>query len=250
MSITFSSPPPRAGGNGHAAQEATAPQAGGPAAPAARRTARWPLWSAAGGILALIANFLSYPTLSDEDYTKGPELIEELEAGQYRIAFLVGLLAIGCVMVAAAGWSRWAEVRAPRDLAARLVGRGLAATATVMVIFFGIVGAMGLYLPGGVEETTGLNDQGLYVNHVLLDFGVLLGWWGAAVAAIAVAVLAFRKQRLVPRWMGVVSVLLLLPCLGMAIGTSLPGLVGFFMPMWLAVISIGMVFSKTADAAA
>jgi hypothetical protein len=153
-------------------------------------------------------------------------------------------------MVGATGWARWAEARAPRDLAARMIGRGLAATTTVMIIFFGIVGSMGLYLTGGVEETTGLNDQGLYVNHVLLDFGVLLGWWGAAASAIAVAVLAFRRARLLPRWMGVVSVVFLVLPFGMAVGTSLPGLVGVFLPIWLAVISVGMVVSKTADAAA
>ena len=123
-------------------------------------------------------------------------------------------------------------------------------TATVNIIFYGIVGSMGLYLPGGVEETTGMGQEGLFVNHTLLDFGTLLGWWGAAVSAIAVAVLAFRKANLLPRWMGVVSVLLLVLPLGLAIGTSLPGLVGFFMPIWLLVVSLGMVFSKKAGAAA
>ncbi len=241
MSVTVTSPPPR--------QTPAAPVDPATAeAPAARTGRRWPLWGAAAGLIGLTANFLAYPPLEEEDYTKGVEVVDKLEAGQYRVSFILGLIAIGCLMVAAAGWSRWAEARAPRDLAARLVGRGLAATATIMVIFFGIVGSMGLYLPGGVEETTGLHDQGLYVNHVLLDFGTLLGWWGAAVAAIAVAVMAFRKARLVPRWMGVVSVVFLLPPLGMALATSLPGLVGFFLPLWLAVISIGMAVSKVARA--
>lgn len=244
MSVTFTSPPPRQDPNGHAAPQPAAD------VPAATGRARWPLWGAAAGLIGLVANFLSYPVLEEEDYTAGVEVIDKLEAGQYRISFILGLVAIGCLMVAAAGWARWAENRAPRDLAARLVGRGLALTSTVMVIFFGIVGSMGLYLPGGVEETTGLSNEGLFVNHVLLDFGTLLGWWGAAAAAIAVAVMAFRRNPLLPRWMGVVSVLFLLPPLGMALGTSLPGLVGFFMPIWLAVISIGMVVSKKAGAAA
>jgi hypothetical protein len=247
MSVTFTTPPPRTGANGHEAQAAPTPA--DPTSVAAGK-ARWPLWGAAGGVIGLVANFLSYPALSDEDYTKGVEVVDKLEAGQYRISFVLGLIAIGCIMVAAAGWTRWAEARAPRDLAARLVGRGLAATATIMVIFFGIVGSMGLYLPGGVEETTGLHDSGLYVNHVLLDFGTLLGWWGAAVAAIAVAVLAFKRTGPLPRWMGVVSVVFLLPPVGMALATSLPGLVGFFLPLWLAVISIGMAVSKKAGAAA
>jgi hypothetical protein len=246
MSVTVTSPPPRPAVTGETAPQ-PAPTAG---QPAARGTARWPLWGLAGGVLGLVASFLAYPVLEEDDYTKGVEVVDKLEAGQYRISFVLGLLAIGCLMVAAAGWRRWAEARAPRDLAARIIGQGIALTSTVMVIFYGIVGAMGLYLPGGVEEATGMSNEGLFVNHVLLDFGVLLGWWGVAAAAFATVTLAFRKQRLLPRWMGVVSILLLLPPVGMALGTSLPGLVGFFMPIWLVVISLGMVFSKTADAAA
>jgi hypothetical protein len=244
VSITFSDPPSRADTGAHPAPQ-PAPAA---EAPVARGRARWPLWGAAGGILGLVASFLAYPALEEEDYTKGVEVVDKLEAGNYRISFILGLIAIGCLMVAAAGWRRWAEARAPRDLAARIIGQGVALTSTVMVIFYGIVGAMGLYLPGGVEEATGMSDEGLFVNHILLDFGVLLGWWGVAAAAVAVIVLAFRKQNMLPRWMGVVSVLFLLPPVGLALGTSLPGLVGFFMPLWLAVISVGMVFSKKAHA--
>lgn len=243
MSITFSSPPPRT--DGHEAAQPAAPEA-----PAAPGTARWPLWGAAAGLIGLAANFLSYPVLEEEDYTAGPEVIQKLESGQYRISFVLGMIAVGCLLVAAAGWTRWAENRAPRDLAARVVGRGLTACATVMIIFFGIVGAMGLYLPGGVEETTGMGDEGLFVLHSMLDFGTLYGWWGTAVAAIALAVVAFKKTGPLPRWMGIVSVVFLLPCLGAALATSLPGLVGFFLPLWLAVISVGMAVSKKAGAAA
>jgi hypothetical protein len=245
MSITFSSPPPRAEANGH-----VAPQPATAVAPTARGAARWPLWGLAGAVSAFASTIVAMPSLSEDDYSAGPEVVKKLEAGGYRIGFVLGLISVGCLMVAAAGWKRWAEARSPRDLAARTVGQGLAATATINVIFYGITGAMGLYLDGGVEADTGINDQGLYVNHILLDFGALLGWWGVAVAAIAVAVLAFRTQRLLPRWMGVVSVILLFPPIALALATSLPGFVGFTMPIWLAVISIGMVVSKKADAAA
>jgi hypothetical protein len=210
--------------------------------------ARWPLFGAAGAVTGFLAAMLAFPSLEEEDYTKGPEVIEKLTAGQYRIAFLCGIVAVGCLFVAAAGWRRWAEARAPRDLAARVVGQGIAATATVNIVFSGITGAMGLYLKGGVEAETGPHDQGLYVFHMLLDFGSLLGWWGVTMSAVAVAVLAFRRARLLPRWMGVVSILLLLLPVGAAVATSLPGLVGFFMPIWLLVVSIGMVFSTQARA--
>ncbi|HEV7720683.1 MAG TPA: hypothetical protein VGO60_05345 [Iamia sp.] len=246
MSITVTSSPPRPTVDRHIAPH----PASTADAPTARGRARWPLWSFVGAGTGLVASFLAYPALEEEDYTKGVEVVDKLEAGPYRVSFILGLVSIGCLMVAAAGWRRWAEARAPRDLAARIVGQGIALTTTVMVIFYGIVGAMGLYLHGGVEYGETMSREGLFVNHILLDFGVLLGWWGVAAAAVAMAVMAFRRNRLVPRWMGVVSVLLLLPPVGLAVGTSLPGLVGFFMPIWLAVISLGMVFSRTADAAA
>ena len=84
-------------------------------------------------------------------------------------------------------------------------------------------------------------------NFTLLDFGSLLGWWGAAVSAVCVAVLALGRQRALPRWMGIVSIVLLLPPVAMAVGMGLPGFVGFTMPIWLLAISLGMVFSRTAD---
>ena len=60
------------------------------------------------------------------------------------------------------------------------------------------------------------------------------------------AVLAVRSR--LPRWMGVVSALLMLPPLLLAVFASLPGMPGFTMPIWLVVISIGMARSRTAGA--
>ncbi len=212
--------------------------------PEATGRARWPLFGVAGAATAFAAVMLSLPVLDEEDYSAGPEVVQKLSAGPYRVAFLLGLVSVGCLLVAGAGWRRWAEERAPRDLAARTVGQGLIATATVNTAFYGLTGALGLYLEGGVEADTGVNDQGLYVYHVMLDFGSLLGWWTTGVAAVAVAVLALRPARLLPRWMGVVSVLLLLPPVVLALLTSLPGFIGFTMPIWLVVVSLGMVFGR------
>ena len=88
----------------------------------------------------------------------------------------------------------------------------------------------------------------MLTNFTLLDFGALLGWWGAAVSALCVATLAFGRARALPRWMGIVSVVLLVPPFALAIGMALPGFVGLTLPIWLAIISVGMVFSRTADA--
>ena len=47
-----------------------------------------------------------------------------------------------CLLVASSGWKRWAERRVPDSLAGRTLGQGLAATATINVIFFCLMGAM------------------------------------------------------------------------------------------------------------
>lgn len=211
--------------------------------------ARWPVFGALGAAAAFASTAVSMPSLEEDEYALGEPVLDKLDPARYRLGFLVGMVAVGLLFVAASGWKRWAEARAPQDLAARTIGQGLAATATVSMIFYGIMGSMGLYLDGGAEEG-GISRSGQFVNYTLLDFGSLLAWWGAAVAAVCVAVLAFRKDRLLPRWMGIVTVPLLGLPLGTAIATSLPGLVGLVLPIWLVVISLGMVFSKTADAAA
>jgi hypothetical protein len=219
------------------------------AAPPATRRARWPLFGAAAGISAFGAVVASIPSLDDSERLSGAPVVETLDAAPYRIAFLLGLVSVGCLLTAAAGWRRWAEARAPRDLGARLIGMGLAATATVNVVFVGLTGALGLYLSGGVEAATMSNDA-LFVYHSMLDFGTLLGWWGAAVSAIAMAVVAFGRRGVLPRWMGVVSVVCLVPPVGFAVATSLPGFIGLTMPIWLVVVSVGAIRSRTADLAA
>lgn len=211
--------------------------------------ARWPIFGAVGGLAAFASVGASMPNLTEEEYSSGVDVIDSLERGGYHVGFVLGLVAIGCLLVAAQGWRRWAEDRAPRSLAARLVGQGLAVTATVNVAFVSLMGSMALYLPGGPDEGW-LSREAIFTNFTLLDFGPLLGWWGAAASAIAVAVLAFGKAKVLPRWMGVTSVVLLLPALAMALGMALPGMVGFTLPIWLVIISIGMVFSKKAGAAA
>jgi hypothetical protein len=202
---------------------------------------RWPI----AGIVAGVATIgsaqatLSSGGLSKEEANLGVDLVPLLDRGGYHIGFVVGLVAIGSLMVAAAGWKRWAEDRAPRDLAARTIGQGLSLTATVMTIFVGFTGALALYLPGGTDE--GWQPAAhLYNLYSMLDFGILLAWWGAAMSAGCVAVISLRKDRLLPRWMGIVSIVLLAMPLGLAAFTALPGLVGFFLPIWLVIVSIGM----------
>src|SRR5690606_7924977 len=92
----------------------------------------------------------------------------------------------------------------------------ISATATINILGTALAGSMALYLPGGMDEGW-LSKEAMFVNHSLLDFGQLLGWWGVMVAAGCVAALALRPQRLLPRWMGAVSIVLMLPAIAFAV---------------------------------
>lgn len=216
--------------------------------PTGRTGARWPLVGAVGAVAGFASVLVSMPaSLTEDDYESGVRIVDQLEPGGYHAGFVLGLVSVGCLLVASSGWKRWAERRVPDSLAGRTLAQGLAATATINVIFTCLMGSMALYLPGGTDAGW-LSDEAIFTNFTLLDFGTLLGWWGAAAAAICVAVLSLGKARALPRWMGVTSIVLLVPPALMAVAMGLPGFVGFTMPIWLVIISVGMVLSAKAEA--
>lgn len=207
----------------------------------------WPIFGIVAGITGWASAALGLTSVTEEQAQEGVGVLDHLSRGNYYASFLLGIIAFSSLFVAATGWKRWAEQRAPRDLAARTIGTALAATATINVIFTCLAGSMALYLPGGTDEGT-LSAESMHVNYTLLDFGQLLGWWGAVVASLCVATLGLRRNRVLPRWMGIVSLILPLPGIALAAAVSLPGFVGLTMPIWLVVVSVGLVFSRTAKA--
>lgn len=213
------------------------------------RTGRpmWPIFGVVAGITGMASVMASVSTLTEEEASEGLGTLDYLSRGPYHASFLIGIVAFSTLFLAATGWKRWAEQRAPRDLAARTIGNALTATATVNIIFTSIAGSMALYLPGGTDAGW-LSSESMLVNYTLLDFGQLLGWWGAVVASLCAASLGLRRNRVLPLWMGVVSLLLPLPAIGLAVAVSLPGFVGLTMPIWLIVMSVGLIFSRTAQA--
>lgn len=201
--------------------------------------ARWPWFGAAAGVLGLGAAFLSVSSVTEQEAATGVAVLDRVDRAPYHASFVLGLASVAALLLTASGWRRWAARRASDDLAARTIGSALTAVATINVVFACLAGSMALYLPGGMDEGW-LTRESMYINYTLLDFGQLLGWWGAMVAAGCVAVLSLRRERALPRWMGVVSIVLMLPPLAMAVIQALPGFVGFTMPVWLIVVSVAM----------
>lgn len=199
------------------------------------RRPRWPLVAILAGVSGLAAGFTSLGQGVAQEDPDPYLLVESLDRARYHTSFLLGLVTFAALLVLVTALRRWADERAGGHLAAHTMATGLSVTATVGLIATCMAGALALYLPGGADDGT-MWTEGLLFYYLYLDFGMLIGWWGAMVAATASVVLAFSPSRILPRWFGVISaVLVALPLLP-ALFTGLPGLPGMFMPLWLLVL--------------
>jgi len=227
-----------------AAHPAGTGKAAGTADPTATRSRRatWALWGAAAGVLGVVATVVTEPAagLEEADYLVGACLVDELDRTMYHVGVVAGFSCVVALLFTAAGWRRWAARRAPDSLAARTLPLAFVASAGAMMIGYGLKGSMAVYLDGGIDEGT-MTDEGLYSIFMVLDLGSWMVWWGGAAAALITIWLAFR-ERLVPLWIGAVSVLASLVFLGFLVGTGLPGM-AVVSALWLTITSIGVAAS-------
>lgn len=209
-------------------------------------TPRWPLWGVLAGVTGFLSPFFVLSSgVTEEQSLTGVDVVDTLERGNFHVGFVLGMVSVFALFVTAAGWRRWLDRVAPDSLAARTAPSALNAVATVNIIFTALAATLVLYLPGGTDEGW-LSNEAIFVNFTLLDFGSLLGWWGAMAAALATAAMSFGKGRILPRWMGVTSLVLVVPPVLMFLLTGLPGLVGFTGPIWLVAMSIGQIVGRAA----
>jgi len=207
------------------------------------RRPRWPLYGAAAGVLGFVATFLLDGRTSGDDVVISHKLFTDLDPLVFRLSMLTGFTAVVLLLVLAANWRRRVEARVPNSTAAHLVPIGLVASAAGLTYGYGWKGALGLYLPGGLEEGS-FDDQGLYVYLLLNDFGSFIGWLGVVVAAGAIAWMALR-ERTVSRWIGIVSLLPVIQTTAMLAGLGVPGVAGLLAPQWLFVACLGLMFGKS-----
>lgn len=194
--------------------------------------ARWAWWGAAAAALGLAGNFVSsHGALTRADAAIA---VEETTRSSQHIGTLLGMASFVCLVLLAAGWRRWAGGASP--LAAQAIAPAVTVTATLVLLGTGLRGAMAEYLPGGINDDN-FTDDGLYVLFMLHDTAPWFAWWGVLVAAALVGYLSFRS-RVVPRWLGALSVLALLPPLGVMAGSGAVAGAGFVAPIWLAVASV------------
>lgn len=203
----------------------------------------WALWGIPAGLLGFASSFMS-ADYGGLDTASGAQIINELDRGRYHLGIVLGISAVLCLLVAAAGWQRWGSRRAADSLAARLVPLAFAASAGAMLLGYGFMGSLAVYLPGGMDEEYHA-AEGLYSVFMFLDFAPLIAWWGAAFAAAGISWLALR-ERVLPLWMGIVSALFVVVPVGFMAATGLPGFPGVVDPTWLVIVSIGMALRRSA----
>ena len=209
--------------------------------PGATRTNRWALWGIGAGILGIVATLVTDPitALTDAQKRQGPAVLGYVHRADFHIGAVAGFLAVACVLAFAAGWRQWSERHGPPTSAARLVALALVASAGAMIVGYGIKGPLAIYLPGGINANT-YPRAGLYSLLMLNDSAPYFAWWGVVVAAAGVAWLALR-ERLVVRWVGVVSVIAVLAAFAWLALTGLTDFAGVVGPVWLILASVGLV---------
>jgi hypothetical protein len=203
-------------------------------------TNRWAWWGIGAGVLGIVANLVTDPitSLTTAQKQQGPAVLGLINRADLQIGAVTGFLAVACVLAFAAGWRQWSERHGAPTSAARLVGLALAASAGAMIIGYGIKGPLAIYLPGGINANT-YPRAGLYSILMLNDSAPYFAWWGVVVAAAGVAWLAFR-ERLVVRWVGVVSVLAVLAAFAWLALTGLTDFGGIVGPVWIILASVGL----------
>jgi len=209
----------------------------------AGRRSTWALWGTAAGVCGVTANMLTQPSLTEAQRQEGFDgVFDGLSRGSYHLGAVAGFLAVACLLLFAAGFSRWAQRQASDSLALRATPLALVASAGALIASYGVKGQLAAYLDGGFNEAS-YPDREVYVYYLLDDLAGWFSWWGVAVAAACIAWLSFR-ERLVVRWVGGLAVLAALAPVGFLVAFGFTGYAGVITPVFLVLAGIGMALRR------
>ncbi|MCK9903199.1 hypothetical protein MXD63_24445 [Frankia sp. Cpl3] len=202
--------------------------------------ARWTWLGVSAGVLGIVATMFTSPNVGSDQV--GPEAIDRLSRGQLQLGGALGYATVALLLVLAASWRAKALTTTRGAVAARVVADGLTASAAALSLGYGWKLALALYMPGGLNEN-GFTTDGQFVYFMLNDFGPFIGYLGVVVAAGAVAWLSLR-DRLVSRWLGLVSLIPPVAVLFMSGVLSIAGFPGIVGPIWLIVAFAGLSLDR------
>lgn len=212
-------------------------------APARDKNNRWALWGAAAALLGAVATLLPgkvNPQVSNDRLTAA--VIDSLHRWTYHVAVVAGFSAVFCLLLFAAGWRRWVTDRVPTSLAANVAPSALGASAAAMMIGYGLLGSLAVYLPGGIDQHAFAHSSLLSI-YMVVDFAPFVAWWGVAIAAAAVTAVCFREH-IFARWIGIFSAIVVALAVIPMVVTGLPGMPGLVGPLWLLIVSVAQAISR------
>lgn len=209
------------------------------------RRATWALWGSAAGIGGVLTNLALAQPLDEKTRASGDAqaIVDGLSQGRYHLTAVTGFLTVVCLLFFAAGLARWAKHQTSDSLALRVAPMGVAASAAALLVAYGVKGQLAAYLEGGFNESSS-NESARYLFFLLDDLAGYYSWWGVAIAAACLAVLAFR-ERLIPRWIGALAVLAAGVPLAFLVVFGFTGFSGVICPVFLVVAGIGLARQRT-----
>jgi hypothetical protein len=201
---------------------------------------RWPLWGLAAGVFGAVATI--FTNVSNNDTPVGPDVLRKVSGTTYHVSGALGYLAVAFLIVFAGCWRARVVRQLPDSIAARVVADGFLASAAGLTLGYGWKLAMALYLPGGINKDQ-FGDEAKFIYYVLNDFGSFIGWLGVVIAAGAIVWLSLR-EKVVSKWLGVVSILPVVAVLFMSLGFAIAGYPGIAGPVWLVLAGAGLTFGR------
>jgi hypothetical protein len=204
----------------------------------------WPLAGTGAGLLGFLGTIvfdIHVPTDGEGDLTT-MAAVEGINQGAAHLSIVTGFLSVALLLVLAACWRQRVEPAAPNSLAARVVTQAVTAAAGALSLGYGWKGATAIYDADGMDSGT-YDQMGLYVYYILNDFGSYIGWLGVVIAAGAMAWMGLR-ERVLPLWIGIWSLVPVLAVIGFTGGTGLPGFPGVVGPIWMAVAFTGLALHR------
>lgn len=218
-------------------------------APGNLRRERWLLFGVAAGINGLLATFIFDihvgGGVTGEATTMA--IIDDVNQRSAHLSIIFGYTTVALLLILAAVWRGAVERQLPESVATRVVSQGLTAAAGALSLGFGWKGAMAIYHPDG-NEANAYDQMGLYMYYMLNDFGSWIGWVSVSVAAGAFVWMGL-KERSIPLWIGIFSIVPIVPAWGWMIATGLPGL-SAISTIWMIVAFGGLALHKGAIRAA
>lgn len=213
-------------------------------------SARWAWAGVVAGVSGIVANLVAddQATLSEAQRRSVEATLATVDRGSYHLGVAAGFAAVAGLVLLAAGWRRWQRTQVNPALAEEAVAPALLVSAAALLVAYGFRGGLAEYLPGGINDDNFPAD-GVYVLFIINDTAPWFGWWGVLLAAGLVAWASFTR-RLVPVWLGVLSVVAVaLPLLVMAL-TGAVAIAGLTGPVWLTVASVTVALRGLAESRA